>query len=131
MLTDMELNFEGLEIQQWKKMAQRSFWVLSGNGLDHRFWSYRLWDIESRNIKKLLSQQKIMELCNFKGWCLASGSSESSNPQYFLKKLNKIFQMHVNILSKLWLIFYWHQQKIQKLSHFWRFNDHNSGEYKW
>ena len=29
------------------------------------------------------------------------------------------------IFSKLWLIFCWHQQKLQKMSHFWHFNDHN------
>ena len=35
-----------------------------------------------------------------------------------LKELDKIFQMHLNILPKLWLIFCCHQQKIQKMIHF-------------
>ena len=30
-------------------------------------------------------------------------------------------------MSKLWLIFCWHQPKIQKMIHFWHFNDHNLG----
>ena len=44
--------------------------------------------------------------------------------------LNKIFQIHLHILPKLLLIFYCHHKKIQKLSHSWHFNDHNSrGKY--
>ena len=35
-----------------------------------------------------------------------------------LKEIDKIFQMHLNILPKLWLIFCCHQQKIQKMIHF-------------
>ena len=68
-----------------------------------------------------------MKLSIFKGWYLANGILESNNPWHFLKVLNKIFQMHVNIFSKLLLIFCWHQQKIQKMSYFWHFNDHNLG----
>ena len=41
---------------------------------------------------------------------------------HFLEELNKIFQMHLNILSKLGLIFCCHQQKIQKIR---LFNDNN------
>ena len=83
----MELNFEALAKQKWKrwlifcifaddskalvtvqakdlKSAPKiSFWVLSENGMIHRFWSHRLWDVEGRNIKKLLSQQKNETLC--------------------------------------------------------------------
>ena len=36
-----------------------SYYALSENGIFKRFWIYRLWDIENRNIKKLLTQQKI------------------------------------------------------------------------
>ena len=67
-------------------------------------------------IKKLLSQLKKQRNSVF--WHLSNGSSESKNPYNFLKKLNKIFLMHVNILSKLWLIFCCHQQKIQKCAIF-------------
>ena len=37
---------------------ERSFWVLSENGMVNWSSSYRSWDIEGRNIKKLLCQQK-------------------------------------------------------------------------
>ena len=32
----------------------------------------------------------------------------------------------LEILPKLWLLLWKHQQKIQKMSHFWHCNDHNS-----
>ena len=35
-----------------------------------------------------------------------------------LNRIYQIFQMHLNILSKLWLICCWHQQKIQKWATF-------------
>ena len=62
--------------------------------------------------------KNIMKLYIFKGWYLANGGSESNNSQHFLRELNKIFQMHINILSKLWLSFFWHKQKIQKCAIF-------------
>ena len=40
--------------------------------------------------------------------------------------LSEIFQVHLNVLPKLWLIFCFHQQNIQKMNHFWHFTDHNS-----
>ena len=43
-----------------------------------------------------------------------------------LKKCNKIFQVRLNILPKLQLIFCFQQQKIQKTIHFWHFTGHNS-----
>ena len=39
----------------------------------------------------------------------------------------KISQLHLNALPKLWLIFCCCQQKIQKKSHALHFNNHNSG----
>ena len=45
----------------------------------------------------------------------------------FCKNSNKIFQLHLNVLPKLWLTFCCHQQRIQKMSHLRHFNDHNSG----
>ena len=36
--------------------------------------------------------------------------------------------MNLKILPKLWLIFCYHQQKIQRYSHFRHSNNHNSGE---
>ena len=36
------------------------------------------------------------------GWHLVDSGLESSNPYLYLKELNKIFQMHLNILRKLW-----------------------------
>ena len=53
---------------------------------------------------------------------------EFNNPYNFLKELDKIFQMPLNILPKLWVTLCCHQQKIQKMSsHFWRVYDHNFG----
>ena len=51
-----------------------SFWVISENGMANWFWSYCSWVIEGRNIKKLLSQQNIMNIYIFKGWYIANGS---------------------------------------------------------
>ena len=78
-------------------------------------------------LEKLLSQQKIPKFCIFKGLHLANNGWEPNNPYHFLKKLNEIFQMHLNILSKLWLIVCCHQEQIQNMSYFRHFNDHNSG----
>ena len=79
-----------------------------------------MWHIKGGNIKKLLSHQKNNETLYLQGLLyLANASSESSNPHHFLRELNKIFQLRVNILSKLWLILCCHQQKIQNTSHFW------------
>ena len=46
---------------------------------------------------------------------------------YFLMELNNIFQVYLKILTKLWLTFCYHQQRIQKMSQFWHFHDYNSG----
>ena len=69
-------------------------------------------------------QLKIQEFVNF---CWLTDSSTNGKTIPFPKELNKISQAHLNMLLKLWLIFCCHQQKMQKISHFWRFNDHNSG----
>ena len=101
----------------WEKYLsapERFYWVLSEKGMVNRLWSYRLWDIEGKNIKKLLSQQKLPKPCIFNSWHLVNGSSESKTPYYFLKERSNIFQVHLNILPKLWLIFCCHQQKLQK-----------------
>ena len=57
---------------------------------------------------------------------LTYGNSKAYQTYHFLKELNNIFQVHLNILPKLWLMFCCYQQYIQKMSHFWPFNDHNS-----
>ena len=41
---------------------KRSYWLLSENGMVNRLWSFRSWDIEGRNLKKLLNQQKAVIL---------------------------------------------------------------------
>ena len=58
---------------------------------------------------------------------LTNHNSKAYQPYYFLKELKKIFHEHLNKLLKLWLKFCCDQQKIQKMSHFWHFNGHNSG----
>ena len=57
---------------------------------------------------------------------LTSGNSKAYWPYHFLKKLNKIFHVHLIILPKPWLFFCCHRQQIQKMSHFQHFNDQNS-----
>ena len=42
------------------------------------------------------------------------GNSKAYWTYHFLKELNKIFQVHLNILLKLWLIFCCYHQKIQE-----------------
>ena len=76
----------------------------------------RIW---SHLLKKSLKKKRHF-LC-------IDGSSEPINPWHFLKELNKIFKMHLNILSRLWLIVCCHQQKIKKMRHFGHFNDYNFG----
>ena len=44
---------------------------------------------------------------------------------YFLKELKTIFQVHLNILPKLGLVFCCYQQRIWKIRHFWHSKDHN------
>ena len=56
----------------------------------------------------------------------ATGSSEANISHHLLKELSKIFQMHVNILSKRWLIFCCYLQKIQQMSNFWHSVNTNS-----
>ena len=61
--------------------CERPFWVLSENCIVNRFWSYCLWDIKGRNIKKTWrSNQKITKPCIFKDCHLGKGSSECHNP---------------------------------------------------
>ena len=60
---------------------ERSYWVLSENGIVDRLWSYHSWDIEGKNIKKTNKPaKKTLKSCVFTGWYLANGSSESNNP---------------------------------------------------
>ena len=74
--TDMVINMSKMAhfcifrwLQQQKKTvlvkylsaSERSYWILSENDMVNRFWTYSLWDIENSNIKKLLSQQKILK----------------------------------------------------------------------
>ena len=87
----------------------RSYRVLSENGMIIRLWS--LWDIEHRNC---WISKRFLKSCIFKGWYLANSSSEPNNPWHFVKEWNKIFQMHLNNLPKLWIMFCCCQQKNTK-----------------
>ena len=51
-------------------------------------------------------------------WYLTSSNSKNLLTIPFLKKLNKMFQVHLNILPKLWLIFCCYQQKIWKIKNY-------------
>ena len=68
-----------VKYSEYLTALERSYWVFSENGMVNRLWSYRLWDIEGRNIKKLLSQQKKTKSSIFKGWHLPNGNSEPNN----------------------------------------------------
>ena len=57
---------------------------------------------------------------------LATGNSETNIPQHFLEKLNKIFQMYLNAVPKLGLIFLLSSAENTKKSYFWHFNNYNS-----
>ena len=59
------------------------------------------WDIVDKYKKNYWVNKEISKSCIFKCWNFANGSSELHNSQYFLKGLNKTFQMHLNILLKL------------------------------
>ena len=55
---------------------ERSYWVLSENGMVNKFWSYHSWDIVVEILPK-----KLTKPCIFKGWQLANDSSEpNQNP---------------------------------------------------
>ena len=96
----------------YSSAPKRSYWVLSENGMVNRLWSYRSWDIKDRNIKKTAELVKNYPNPVFSRVNLAASSPEFNNPHNFLKELNKIFQMHLNIFPKLWLILCCHLQKI-------------------
>ena len=85
------------------------------NVVVNRLQNYRLWDIEGRNIEKTAESAKNLY---FKVRRIGNSSTESSDSKNFIKEINKIFQIHLNILSKLWLSFCCHQQSIQKISYF-------------
>ena len=92
------------------RAPERSYLILFKNGMVNRLWSCRSWQIEGRYISKTTGSAKILKSCVFKGWHLADGSAEPNNPGHFLKELNEILQMHLDIFLKLC-----HQQ-IQKMS---------------
>ena len=148
----MKLHFEGIEMQKWKKWHIICIFCWRQQKISHsldktfrkvhlkdlfEFFQKMVWYIGFGIIickksrveisKNCWVSKKIMKLCIFKGWRLVNGSWGSNNPEHFLRELSKIVQMRVNILSKLWLIFCWYQQKIREMSHSWHFNDHNLG----
>ena len=89
------------------------YWILSYHKQDVNPWKYGVF---------LLTHQFFYNL-NLD----ISRTVTPNLPHHFWKELNKIFLTHLHILPKLWLIFCCHRQKIQKMSHFWHFNDHNWG----
>ena len=95
------------------------------------------WDFEGRNTKKSTKSAKKYQnpvfsrvdilLMISRVDILLMVAQNSIIHKHFRKELNKIFQMNLTIFPKLWRILGCNQQKIQKMSHFWHFNDHNSG----
>ena len=106
--------------------SEWSYWVLSENGMIHRLWSYLSWDIEGRNIIKNCRVGKNYRNPVFSRVHYATDNPEANILRHFLKDLKKIFQIHVNISPKLWLIFCCHLQKTQQMSNFWHSNNYNS-----
>ena len=87
-----------------------------------------VWEILRVEISKImLSQQRNKKSCIFKCWHLGNCSLKLHNPKYFIKGLNKTFQMHLNMLPKLGLIFCCIQQKVHKMSNFWHSDGHYLG----
>ena len=107
----------------WQKNSSNSvkmfkgtwkYWVPSEDDVVYRLWSYRSWNIEDRNIEKTAeSAKKISKFWVFRVDILLI-VAQSSIPYNFLKELNKIFQMHLNILVNLWLIFLVISRKYKK-----------------
>ena len=59
------------------RAPERSYWVLSENGMVNRLWSYHSWDIEDKNVKKPVeSAKKITKTWIFKVSHFADGSLE-------------------------------------------------------
>ena len=93
----MKLNFEGLEMQKWNKPTDRAQ------------------KVDKKN-------EVICLVIIFNSRIMVIKMSKIA-----FSEINKIFRMQLNILPKLRRIFYSYQQKIQKMSHFWHSNGHNSG----
>ena len=45
--------------------SERFYWVLLENGMVNRLWSYCLWDIEGRNIRKTAESAKNTKILYF------------------------------------------------------------------
>ena len=63
------INFIGNFLLYYTSLSapERYYWVFSGNGMVNRLCGYRLWDVNGRNIRKLLSKQNISETLYFEG----------------------------------------------------------------
>ena len=110
----------------------RSYWVIAENGTVNSLWLNCLWDIVDKyqkdfwyQTKKWTNKYQNPVLLNVEVLLMLALKCILQNN--FLKGPNKSFQMHLNIFPKLGLIFCCIQQKVHKMSHFWHFNDHNSG----
>ena len=81
----------------------------------NRLCGYRLWDIEGRNIKKTTESAKKYRNPVFSRVdilvMVAQNPLMEFLKEHFLKELSKIFQMHLNILPKVWLILCCHSTK--------------------
>ena len=113
----------------WEKYLsppERSNWVFPRNSMVSMLWSKLWWDTKGKNIKK--STKPIQQFRNsvFSRVGILLKSWELSSPWNFLKERNEIFQMQLNVLYNLWLMFCCNQQKVQKMGHFWHFSDHKS-----
>ena len=66
----------------------------------------------------------LSNVCDISTLNTSRTESPKTKSYYFLKKVNKIFQVYLNIFCKLW-------QKIPKMSNFGHLGDHKSYEWTW
>ena len=134
----IELKFEGLEMQKWNIPADRAQRVDGEHGVSCLVITFT-------PRVRFIKMPKWLIFCIYCWWMQKVSHSLGKNvnwnrdisfnlskndPELPLARW-KPFKMKVylNISPKLGLHFYSHQLKIQKMSHFWHFNDFNSGSY--
>ena len=83
----MKLNFEGLKMQKWN--------ILTDGDLGWEKWG----QLFSYHVYSRVIVIKMSKMAHFLYFLLTP-------KPIILKELDKIFQMHLNILPKLWLIFW-------------------------
>ena len=114
---------------------ERSYWVLSENGIGNRFSSCHLWDIKGRNIRKTAQSAKehpnpvcsrvhILLMAAQKPIMIAQYIAFSTRTKWDFSDTLKYF---AQIATVFFFFFCCHQQKMQQMTHLWHFNEHKCG----